>query len=305
MTSWIWMKGIKEAIADPMDPVCPEDDRPSVKDMIKEHAEKIAKIKEALVDHPLFDETKHDDLWIMRYWLSHKKSKPAIAAAKHTLEFRKEHKLDEKDIRSVPPHQIKEGMVKEFLDCWDHDAMVTTHPHPQRGVIVFLKLTSMHQHAVVKNCTEDHWLPAFMYTSEFSYQWLDYVTRTTGRFTRSIRFIDLGGFSLSGINRECTRRDGHVMNLMEDCYPQLLETIFACNPGIVIDILWTLARTVMPKRVVAKFDVIHPKENPKHRQKVLRHISEADLPDFYGGMNTISPHDWVVKTGEQITNEQS
>jgi hypothetical protein len=59
----------------------------------------------------------------------------------------------------------------------------------------------------------------------------------------------------------------------------------------------------MPKRVVAKFDIIHPKENLKDRQKAFRHISEADLPDFYGGQNTVAPHDWKVKAGEEITEE--
>jgi hypothetical protein len=297
------MKGVKEAIADPMDPVCPEDDRPSVKDLIKEHADKIAKIKEALLDHPLYEESKHDDLWILRFWLSHKKSKAAIDAAKHTLAFRKEYKLDEQDIRKVAPHQVKEGMVRDYLDCWKDDAMIFTHPHPQRGVIVFLKLSSMDQHKVVEMLTEDHWLPVFMYSSEFSHQWLDYVTRTTGRFTKSVRFIDLDGFALSSVNRTCSKRDGHVMGLMEDCYPQLLETIFACNPNLVIDVIWKMLRSLIPKRVVAKFDIMHPKENLNDRQKLFRHISETDLPCFYGGKNPISPHDWEVKTEEEITEE--
>ena len=69
------MKGVEVALADPIDPICPEDDRPAVKDLIVEHGEKIAKIKSALIDHPLYEEDKHDDLWILRYWLSHKKSK--------------------------------------------------------------------------------------------------------------------------------------------------------------------------------------------------------------------------------------
>jgi hypothetical protein len=43
------MQGVEIAIADPIDPTCPEDTRPAVKDLITEHADKIAKIKAGIV----------------------------------------------------------------------------------------------------------------------------------------------------------------------------------------------------------------------------------------------------------------
>lgn len=41
MTSWPWMKGVNVAVADPTDPVCPEDVRASVKELIAEHRDTI------------------------------------------------------------------------------------------------------------------------------------------------------------------------------------------------------------------------------------------------------------------------
>ena len=299
------MEGIEESVADPIAPVTPDDDRPVVKDLLKEHADKIAKIKTSLVDHPLYEETKHDDLWILRFWLSHKKSKAAIDAAKHTLEFRKEHNLDDKDIRSLAPHQVPSGKVREYLDCWENDAMTFTHPHPQRGVIAFLKISSMNQHAVVEKLTEDYWLAIFMYCTEWSFQWLDYVTRTTGRLTKSARFIDLSGLGVSMMNRECSRRDGAAMGLMEDCYPQLLESIFACNGPTVLDALWRIVKVLLPKRVVTKFSFMKPKEREGDRKRLYKHLSQEDLPDFYGGDNKVPPQDWKNETfpeGDEPTN---
>ena len=81
MTSWPWMQGFDVAIADPIEPVNEHDDRVSVKDLIKEHREKIDKIREGIQDDPLYDPTRHDDLWIVRFWLSHKKSKHEIGRA--------------------------------------------------------------------------------------------------------------------------------------------------------------------------------------------------------------------------------
>jgi hypothetical protein len=177
------MKGIMDAIADPIEPVCPEDVRLSVKALIQEHANKITQIREGLVDNPYYDPSKHDNLWILRFYLSHKKIKKAIECAKYTLNFRNEHKLDNTDIRAVAPHQVQSGTVYEFLNCWKNDAMIFTHPHQQRGVICFFKTSSIDQHHVCNTLSEDKWLPMFIYCTEWTFQWLDYVTRTTGRLT--------------------------------------------------------------------------------------------------------------------------
>ena len=107
MTSWVWMKGVDEAVADPIDPINEHDERPSVKALLDQHSDKIDKIRQGTVDDPLFDAKKHDDLWILRFWLSHKKTKQAIAAAKTTLLFRQKYKLDDKDIRDDMPHKTE------------------------------------------------------------------------------------------------------------------------------------------------------------------------------------------------------
>ncbi len=44
-------------------------------------------------------------------------------------------------------------------------------------------------------------------------QWCDYVTRTTGRLTKSVRLMDTRGFTLSCISSEGLKRDGDAMVL--------------------------------------------------------------------------------------------
>ena len=74
-----------------------------MKELIEEHMRLIDDVKRALGTDPLYDVTKHDDLWIVRFLLSHKKTvKLSVKAAKHTLQFREEHKLDEHDINGMP-----------------------------------------------------------------------------------------------------------------------------------------------------------------------------------------------------------
>ena len=293
MTSWPWMKGVSVAIADPMDPVDAHDTRESVKGLIAQHRTRIDEITAALCEHNLYDKTKHDDLWILRFWLSHKKSKAAIRAAIHALEFRHAHGLDERDLRAVPPHQMTNDA--RVQDYWTRrapgDSLIFTHPDAKRGVILFLHLASM-----VSGASEvippETWNWAFIASSEWTFQWLDYVTRTTGRLTKSIRFIDLQGVTLKSFHRKDLKHDGDIMGQMEDCYPQLLESIKVCNAPTFIHIIWTIARAIMPKRVVEKFDVIHPQTNDKERQSLYRHISHDTLPVKFGGSNSVPPREW-------------
>ena len=217
MSSWPWMKGtdVESWVETPIPLVTPHDDRPALQDLLQEHNTKITKLRTALEEDPLFEPTKHDNLWILRFWLSHKNSKQALQAAKHTLQFRRQHGLDEKDIRRVNPNQVPDGKIREFRDCWDADAVLYAHPDPQRGILTFLKIAGMDQHRVVQELTPQHWEPLYVYTAEWTFQWLDYLTRTTGRLTRNVRLIDMTGFTMSGYNRECTKRDSAAMAAME------------------------------------------------------------------------------------------
>lgn len=145
MPSWIWMKGIDKAVtATVQDPLSPDDDRPSVPELMEEHAENIEKVKKDLQEDPSYEEGKHDDLWILRFLLSHKqKTKRALKVAKDSLLFRKKYHLDDQDIRSLAPHKVSEEDEVPHFSYLSHswqlrcgvDGIVCTIPDKQRGVI--------------------------------------------------------------------------------------------------------------------------------------------------------------------------
>lgn len=154
---------------------------------------------------------------MLRFWLSHKKTKDAIKAAKTTLEFRKKWDLDGKDIRKKPPHKSKDPRVVEYwtVRCQE-DAILCTLPHKKRGVVVFLEFAKFSPEAA-HILSDEVWDYAFVYTSEWCHQWLDYVSRTTGRLTKSIRFIDMRNISMmKHVDRASMKRDSKIMNEMED-----------------------------------------------------------------------------------------
>jgi len=287
------MKGVDVAISDPIPPVDEYDKRLPVKELITENRDKIDEVRDILREDPLYDPQKHDDLWILRFLLSHKKNvKKASKASKSTLLFRQQFNMDEKDIRRDPPGEsCCNKSTQRYFKYIKEGACEFVSPDPKRGVLIFANISDFACNDLVKNLDESEWLPHFSYITEFSHQWLDFVTRTTGRLTKQIRIIDLGGISMSDINMESNRRDGKAMGVMEDCYPQLLQRIFICNSPTWIQVPWRICRPLMPRRVVEKLDFITPDTKVKEKKRLLEFISEENLPVRYGGENKI----WPVK----------
>ena len=82
------------------------------------------------------------------------------------------------------------------------------------------------------------------------------------------------------------------MAQMEDCYPQLLQTIFAAYPPTFMHWIWSVVRPIMPKRIIDKVDIIEPSKNDKERDRLLEHVTLETLPVDFGGLNTVPPKDW-------------
>jgi CRAL/TRIO domain len=292
VSGWPWMKDCAVPINEtPIPPVTALDDRPALVDLFTEHRTLIDQVMAELQTSPLYDATKHDDLWILRFLLSHKlKVKSAAKAALYTLSFRDEHKLDEKDIRFAPPGRGVpiEGYQRYLKYCTD-DVFQIVVPDARLGVIGFLNIGGIDQDGLVKNVDEVDWLPTFLYAAEFSHQWADYLSRTTGRLTASIRVVDLSSLKLLGMNRECAKRDAKAMKVTEDCYPQMLKTLLVCNSPSWVQAIWRIFRPLFPKRVVEKTDFITPEKNVKERDRLLKYISLENLPTRYGGKNDAWP----------------
>lgn len=220
MSGWPWMKdsafAIAEAVPDDSDP------RPVVSDLIEEHRELIDIMVEALSngssddedgasDKSLFDHAnKHDDLWCLRFLLSHKKNlDKAVAAARTTLKFRHEHNLDERDLRNEAAPQYPEKVVnneafRRFMASGVADgSIVYTIPDPKRaGVVTYINIGCLDTHGLAQVALQD-WVAALIYVNEWNYQWLDYITRTTGRLTKSIRIVDVSTSRLQQFDKTC------------------------------------------------------------------------------------------------------
>mmetsp|Transcript_21321 Transcript_21321/g.60872 ORF Transcript_21321/g.60872 Transcript_21321/m.60872 type:complete len:323 (+) Transcript_21321:98-1066(+) len=284
-SSWPWMKGIDEAItSQPIEPVTIHDNRPLVVDLIKQHRQKIDKIKAEVSKHPLYEPTKHDDLWLLRYWLTQQKSKPAIEAAIAALELRKKHNMDAwGDIRNTPPNQVKTGPVATYYSHIPKDACYFDVPDEQRSAIAYFRLSKINYQGFVNDITPEEWVQPYLYFSEWNHQWVDYVARRTGRFTKTVRFMDVSGMGLSTVPRQAANRDAKAVAELADLYPQLFETMYLCFPPKVFHLMWKVVRLLIPNRLLNKIEVIDPISNDKERARAYKAIAEENIAIAFGG----------------------
>jgi CRAL/TRIO domain len=289
-STWPWMKGRSLAIAEPIAPICAEDERPAVRHLIANHRTQIDEIAKQLKEKsPLFNVNKHDDLWILRFLLSHKgRHRETLEAALKTLEFRAEQKLDAEDIREYPPGPLgRDECFQRYFSCLSKaDDFVFDIPHPQRGVVVFLRGAGFDQTKLEKLNYNER-LRAFCYINEWTHQWLDFITRTTGRLTKSVRLLDVKGVGLMQVNYQTLRLEGKAINTMQDFYPQLLESFYICDPPTWAHIPWKIVRPLLPTRIVHKIDFVAPGKSKKERKRLRAHVQEEHLPTQYGGQRDI------------------
>ena len=112
----------------PIPPASPEDARPSVRDLLAQHASAVEAVREPLSADPLYRPELHDDLWILRFCLSHKKVSDALAAARGALLYRHKHNLDAEDVRlrRWPDPSVSNPRFTKFWACVSEGASTQT-----------------------------------------------------------------------------------------------------------------------------------------------------------------------------------
>ncbi|CAB9517791.1 CRAL TRIO domain protein [Seminavis robusta] len=104
--------------------------------------------------------------------------------------------------------------------------------------------------------------------------------------------MDLEGVSLvKHYSRAAFKRDGKIMDKMQNCYPQMVEVVYLCNSPDWMHLIWALVKHIVPQRVLEKVKMIAP-QNADEREQLHKYMSEDMIPVEIGGPNQTPPSDW-------------
>lgn len=301
-------------------PSTADDERVPVRDLLAAHAARLAELRQLVAVDSLYDARRHDDLWLLRYLLSHNKGKGSVAAAakaaRGTLRWRAEHRMDELacELETTPaiahpnvtrqhryhvkPHGIRFllpdpmrgpillGSMVDFDYGTAHGAAGgPSHAAAARHTRVRRALPVARAEETMRRPVEEY--AASMRTmQEWFFMQCDRVTRQTGRLTKSARFIQVHGLSFRALNREWLKMDAAIAKEMEDFYPQALGMIICLDPPTWALALWRAVKFLFPPRMVEKIDLLSTRagrQRDLHR-RALRFLALEHLPRAYGGM---------------------
>ena len=282
----------------PIPLVTAEDDRPAVCDLITQHSDALAAVRSLVAVDSLYDPNRHDDLFLLRFVLSHTKKggvTSAASAARATLRYRHEHGLDSQDIRREwPSPRYDWPAYRIFMTCVEPSSLSHTLPHPDRGVVSIVAMSGIDQAGMAATDAADT-LASHRRWTEWCFQMVDDITRRTGRLTKTCRLIDMRGVRLRDMDRAYIARDGANAKTTEDFYPQLLAAAFLCHPPSWIQFLWRVCRPLFPQRFIEKIDLIAPQSNPAEARRIHKYAPPESIPVRFGGLMTA----WPPPLGEE------
>jgi len=291
-----------------------DDGRPLIKDLLKEHATSIEKVRQKIlsdeaVGKALWDPKKYDDIWILRYVLSHGgNTKHASKAALKTMKFREEFKMNEKgDLRGfIKNYGVEENSndkTLQSLPSYDlfnaycgKNAVIIAHPDPGRGALVYCDFGMVDCDGIVAGMTFEEYKDSYVHLNEAIYQINDEVTRRTGKLTKLTRFIELKNFSFLKFNRKYLKMDAAMQKETEEHYPQLLQTAYIFNLPSWLSAMWTVVTAFFPKRMIEKINVCPSSASTKFFEPIRKQVSEENHLVLYGGKNTEWPPPSIAET---------
>lgn len=272
------------------------DHRPLISDLLKKHGDKIEEVRNIIKEESLYNKDdnakRYDDIWILRFVLSHKKNvKSAAKAAIKTMQYREEWKLNEMgDIRHKFPSQTAGDDQWPFTAAFNtnsatDDCMLHTQPDDNRGIITYIRLQDLNQQGLYESTTIEDMKQTYIYLNECIFQVHDAVTRKTGRLTKHLRIVDMGNLGFRDMHMKYLKRDGEASKYTEDFYPQALGAIVAVNAPVWVSGIWKIARPFFPSRFAEKVNISGSKISSKDTEFFLKFISKENLPVSLGGSN--------------------
>lgn len=283
-------RATKPCNMNPVPPVASDDDRPAICDLLKTHAKDVESVRTIVSkNNPLYNTKYHDDLWILRFLLSHRKPAKAAKAALGCMAYRSKHGLDELEetgwLEARTEETVMPTVFQPYSDHMENDAIFHSQPHKDRGVFVYVQPAGIDMTQIVNEGTKDKVRGTMRITNEFYFRVLDETTRRTGRLTKMIRVMDLKGLKLTGLNRTFLKTEGQVAKEIEDFYPQQLASVFVFNALEFVTKMFKVLKYLIPPRTRGKIDIFSPQtcsSLPKD-SPIFQHVSSCDLPERYGG----------------------
>uniref|UniRef100_A0A7S0NV44 CRAL-TRIO domain-containing protein n=1 Tax=Calcidiscus leptoporus TaxID=127549 RepID=A0A7S0NV44_9EUKA len=259
-----------------------------VSDLIQKHRDLLDSLRSEVQDHAHFKPDQHDDIFLLRFLLSHKLKLPkAKAACCNALRIRAELALDDaaKMVTSSSWRHWEDGVVHDTAKY-----MIAMYrceqPDADLGPIWYIKLSELDFQGLMAAADLSQYRRTNILLNEWLFQRLDETTRRTGVIAKTIRVIDARGWKPSGTFQKWFKTDAKLLADFSDLYPQMLGCVLVLNVPGPLKFLWdNVLKRLLPDKVTEKVDLIDPAKKASDAAVVEKWLSLDYWPERFGGRN--------------------
>ena len=230
--------------------------------------------------HGVGDSTPYDDIWALRFVLSHPEDADAARAAAETLRWRAEKK--EMLAAAATGERPKRFEVMERLVVAQYHGETSTGAPLyiiRAGISNTVALTTEHTH--------DEVVEFMMYRKEIGFLLCDAITRKTRKLTKLVTVNDLSHVSLlAGTDKRFTAVLGAASKLSETLYPQLLDRAVLINAPYIFGAIWSIIKGMVSTKTRAKVALCGTSDTRKgdiSKCPFAKLINLHTVPSFLGG----------------------
>ena len=250
--------------------------------LFHKHGERVRVLLQALRGdgHAVGDSTPYDDIWALRFVLSHPEDAEAARNAAETLRWRAENK--EMLAAAARGERLKRfESIEPLVVAQYHGETSTGAPLYiiRAGISNTVALTNAHTHEEV--------VEFMMYRKELGFLLCDAMTRKTRKLTKLVTVNDLSHVSLlAGTDKRFTAVLGAASKLSETLYPQLLDRAVLINAPYIFGAIWSIIKGMVSTKTRAKVALCGTSDTRKgdiSKCPFAKLINLHTVPSFLGG----------------------
>ena len=250
--------------------------------LFHKHGERVRVLLQALRGdgHAVGDSTPYDDIWALRFVLSHPEDADAARAAAETLRWRAEKK--EMLAAAAAGESLKRFESLERL------VVAQYHGETSTGAPLYIIRAGISNTVALTNAhTHEEMVEFMMYRKELGFLLCDAMTRKTRKLTKLVTVNDLSHVSLlAGTDKRFTAVLGEASKLSETLYPQLLDRAVLINAPYIFGAIWSIIKGLMSANTRAKVAVCGSSDTRKgdiSKCPFAKLINLHTVPSFLGG----------------------
>ena len=221
----------------------------------------------------------YDDIWALRFVLSHPEDAEAVAAAKANIAWRRE--------KAEMLQAARKGERLPRFEAIERLVVADYHGSTVSGAPMYLIRAGItNPTAMMDEIPRDTVVDFMMYRKEIGFAKCDRITRRTRVLIKLVTVNDLNHVSLlGGTDKRFQAVLGESSKLSEIHYPQLLDRAVLINVPYIFSAIWSVLKNVLSAKARSKV-AICPGDTRKgdiSKCPFAKLVNLETLPSFLGG----------------------